>query len=1094
MSKPTNSLLSVPQRRTNSMRPPSMPLSSSSSSRLNRVSEIAPGPKSRRPTNEILQKKKEQTTANVQPISRSSSRSSVRSTGASASENGEAATNKETNIHVYVRCRGRNDREIKENSGVVIDCHSPKEITIQTGPLALSNKTYSFDHIFGPEADQSMVYDEVVSPILEEAMAGYNCTIFAYGQTGTGKTYTMSGDVSDNLGSFANDAGIIPRVLYRLFLALESEQSEYSVKCSFIELYNEELRDLICNEDDRKVKIYEDTAKKGIIIQGMEETFIKNASEGLRLLQEGSHKRQVAATKCNDLSSRSHTVFTITVHVKEISNSGEEFLRTGKLNLVDLAGSENINRSGAENKRAREAGMINQSLLTLGRVINALVDRSSHIPYRESKLTRLLQDSLGGRTKTCIIATVSPAKMNLEETVSTLDYASRAKNIRNKPQVNQVMAKKTLIKEYIIEIERLKSDLSAARQKNGVYITQESFQEITEESESRRILIDEQKRKLDVIDTQLKTIRGQYEQTVKANLDTRRELESTSRELTDTQTSLTKSEQELQILKQSLQEEVQLRRQYEDTESQLSQTAQKMIVSITQANDEIKALNDTMKRKDLLASNNQAIFTDTQKLVDSGTQELQKRIAEFSNAQVLLCDSIVDKVKTMLVAETATLGGVYKIIDSRVTEFDTQQNALVGSISGSKEEMNQVLEQIKELRDDIRNKVGEGLNGLTDATEKIAQELISQIELYQNHTSTSYNQLGRDFKSVFDEVQRHMKGQNLELEKLHQALLTATRNASDSFGEQQATIKVLVEQELEAAENAKKMLIQQVLDLIEANSREQTIRLNVRADKLSENSQVAKGSIDSAGTDFTDGISGWFGKQFEFQTALTQNRDRIKQNVVESYYQSSQQGDELQNSTKVIHAQTNKIVAEQKENLSNQMQALDIFVTNARAKNENFHESYLKSIVESRKAISDGMAAAKTGIDESGRGLHAFASETNGFLDASKREAGQYGTTAKREIGILREKVTNSSLLAYKATGQTPKPGRNIYEVPAKLPRTIKVDSTPTEENVKPIARSSTASLDLAMRMSGSSLEQLPFPSRLRAMELGATFPENRNN
>src|SRR6202000_1978637 len=124
----------------------------------------------------------------------------------------------------------------------------------------------------------------------------------------------------------------------------------------------------------------------------------------------------------------------ITVLTKRTTDSGEDYVSAGKLNLVDLAGSENIQRSGAENKRAAEAGLINKSLLTLGRVINALVDKSMHIPYRESKLTRLLQDSLGGRTKTCIIATLSPAKINLEETMSTLDYAAGAKNIQNKPQ------------------------------------------------------------------------------------------------------------------------------------------------------------------------------------------------------------------------------------------------------------------------------------------------------------------------------------------------------------------------------------------------------------------------------------------------------------------------------------------------------------------------------------------------------------------------------------------------------------------------------------------------------------------------------------
>ena len=223
-------------------------------------------------------------------------------------------------------------------------------------------------------------------------LQGYNCTIFAYGQTGTGKTYTMSGDMSDTLGLLSDSAGIIPRVLHSLFGKLEAEEAESSVKCSFIELYNEELRDLLSPGDHTKLKIYEDGQKKGhsaTMVQGMEESHIKNAGAGIRLLQDGSHKRQVAATKCNDLSSRSHTVFTVTAYIKRTTDSGEEFVSAGKLNLVDLAGSENIQRSGAENKRAAEAGLINKSLLTLGRVINALVERGSHIPYRFAILPSL---------------------------------------------------------------------------------------------------------------------------------------------------------------------------------------------------------------------------------------------------------------------------------------------------------------------------------------------------------------------------------------------------------------------------------------------------------------------------------------------------------------------------------------------------------------------------------------------------------------------------------------------------------------------------------------------------------------------------------
>src|ERR1700733_11462448 len=408
----------------------------------------------------------------------------------------EQDAGEETNINVVVRCRGRSEREVRENSGVVVSTNGVKgqNVELSMGPNALSNKTYHFDKVFSPAADQAIIFDDVVTPILEEMLAGYNCTIFAYGQTGTGKTYTMSGDMADTLGLLSDAAGIIPRVLYWLFQRLETDQIECSVKCSFIELYNEDLRDLLSIDDNVKLKIYDDASKKGhsaTMVQGVEESQIKTAGAGIRLLQTGSYRRQVAATKCNDLSSRSHTVFTITTYIKKAGDSGEDFICAGKLNLVDLAGSENIQRSGAEKKRASDAGLINMSLLTLGRVINALVDKSSHIPYRESKLTRLLQDSLGGRTKTCIIATISPARSNMEETLSTLDYAIRAKSIRNRPEINQRMTRNALLKEYVGEIERLKADLLAAREKNGIFFSEETWNQLSTEQEITKTEMEE---------------------------------------------------------------------------------------------------------------------------------------------------------------------------------------------------------------------------------------------------------------------------------------------------------------------------------------------------------------------------------------------------------------------------------------------------------------------------------------------------------------------------------------------------------------------------------------------------------------------------
>uniref|UniRef100_G3R860 Kinesin-like protein KIF11 n=1 Tax=Gorilla gorilla gorilla TaxID=9595 RepID=G3R860_GORGO len=404
-----------------------------------------------------------------------------------ASQPNSSAKKKEEkgkNIQVVVRCRPFNLAERKASAHSIVECDPVrKEVSVRTGGLAdkSSRKTYTFDMVFGASTKQIDVYRSVVCPILDEVIMGYNCTIFAYGQTGTGKTFTMEGERSPNEEyTWEEDplAGIIPRTLHQIFEKLTDNGTEFSVKVSLLEIYNEELFDLLNPSSDvsERLQMFDDPRnKRGVIIKGLEEITVHNKDEVYQILEKGAAKRTTAATLMNAYSSRSHSVFSVTIHMKETTIDGEELVKIGKLNLVDLAGSENIGRSGAVDKRAREAGNINQSLLTLGRVITALVERTPHVPYRESKLTRILQDSLGGRTRTSIIATISPASLNLEETLSTLEYAHRAKNILNKPEVNQKLTKKALIKEYTEEIERLKRDLAAAREKNGVYISEENF-------------------------------------------------------------------------------------------------------------------------------------------------------------------------------------------------------------------------------------------------------------------------------------------------------------------------------------------------------------------------------------------------------------------------------------------------------------------------------------------------------------------------------------------------------------------------------------------------------------------------------------------
>lgn len=414
------------------------------------------------------------------------------------------------NIQVFVRCRPLKPEEKRSVVDVLPDRREIK-VAERNSSTSYDTKNFYFDQVFEPNTCQLLVYKTVVSPLIEQVLQGFNCTVFAYGQTGTGKTYTMEGERSEEDLSWEDDphSGIIPRAISQLFDALKGNDSEFTMRVSFLELYNEDTYDLLSSLDDTsKLKVFDDAKKRGsVIVGGLEEVGVKSKAEIYDILRRGSAKRQTATTLLNACSSRSHTIFSITVHIRESSIEGEELLKTGKLNLVDLAGSENIGRSGAQDKRAREAGNINQSLLTLGRVITALVEKRPHVPYRESKLTRLLQDSLGGKTKTSIIATISPAPLDVEDTLSTLDYASRAKRITNKPEMNQRLTKKALLREYTNEIERLRRDLQATREKNGIYIEEANYREMCQQLSSTNTAIKEKEDRLDALQSELEKSR-----------------------------------------------------------------------------------------------------------------------------------------------------------------------------------------------------------------------------------------------------------------------------------------------------------------------------------------------------------------------------------------------------------------------------------------------------------------------------------------------------------------------------------------------------------------------------------------------------------
>ncbi|RZC36842.1 Kinesin and/or SCP-1 domain containing protein, partial [Asbolus verrucosus] len=370
--------------------------------------------------------------------------------------------------------------EVESKTLSIIKRITQSEIVLKSGS---TEKKYNFDRVFGEEASQAEIYNVVVYPLIDYIISGYNCTVFAYGQTGTGKTHTMIGSIIGPRVDFNNDisVGMIPRAAVQLFSQLEKldANTEYTVTVSFIEIYNEEVRDLLVR-DSTPLRIFDDPESKGsIYMKGLTDVTVCNTNEVYEWLSIGTMERQTASTNLNRHSSRSHTIFTLMVRTRETTVDGEELIKTGKLHLIDLAGSENIGRSGATEMRAREAGTINKSLLTLGKVIKALAQKMQHIPYRDSKLTRILQDSLGGKTKTCMIATFTPCVNAWDETISTLDYANVARCVANCPQINVNRKQTNVIKDLKNEIGKLRHELTAARTGEGFYMSQTSYDNMT---------------------------------------------------------------------------------------------------------------------------------------------------------------------------------------------------------------------------------------------------------------------------------------------------------------------------------------------------------------------------------------------------------------------------------------------------------------------------------------------------------------------------------------------------------------------------------------------------------------------------------------
>jgi len=383
------------------------------------------------------------------------------------------------NVQVSVRIRPliREEREIEtiawlwENNTITQDTSRIplyKQTTLSRSALdqmqaQTSSTNYIFDNLFCPEHTNEHIFVRIVKPIIIKALQGYHGSIFSYGQTSSGKTFTMNGT--------SKQPGVIPLSIFECFESISQfRDREFLFRVSYLEIYNETVHDLL-NPEVTQIKIQHDP-KVGTILVGAKEQVVMNPAQVIALLQGGEAHRHVGSTDMNEKSSRAHTLFRLIIESKALSDSSDVPIRVSTLNLVDLAGSESAKMTNSKGIRAREAKYINQSLLTLSTIIHRLSEEdgnnnsktTQHLPYRDSKLTRILQTALSGNALISIICTISPTVKCFEESNNTLKFATRAKKIKMDAKVNETVDDKTLLRAYRLEIEQLKAKLAEVEQ------------------------------------------------------------------------------------------------------------------------------------------------------------------------------------------------------------------------------------------------------------------------------------------------------------------------------------------------------------------------------------------------------------------------------------------------------------------------------------------------------------------------------------------------------------------------------------------------------------------------------------------------------
>ena len=553
-----------------------------------------------------------------------------------------AATREAVKVAIRLRPMSKKEKEAKYENIVRVD---QKNASIYVKNNQEQEVQFTYDFAYPMNATQEEIYENTAAPIVASVLEGINGTIFAYGQTGTGKTYTMDGEPE------GPNRGIVPRAFEHIFdfITANQESHKFSVTVTYVELYNEQLRDLLCSSksEEKPLTIHEEPGK-GFIIKGVTTHSAKSVQDLLKIQRYGQKHRVVRATNMNDVSSRSHSVLSLSIEtLTEIE--GSQHVRQARLNLVDLAGSERVAKTGAEKEGFKEGVSINYALMILGNCISALTTKGqTHIPYRDSALTKLLRDSLGGNAKTLMIANIGPASYNFSETMATLRYAERAKKIENKPKVN-MDPKDALLMQYQEELQALQAQLEgggAAAQKQSseevIKAMEEKLErqkrELANDSNMAKEEREKLQRKYDKMAEKIEKEKGKKEKYEKRLAELNKYLIGGGQELVK---RTKQNEEEIAKIREKLKQREMKSKEIEAELNEKKNKKKEMITQCKDLKDKVKLVSDQFKEYASTYQNLQLKFPEVQKTIQEDREQISNEI-ESLQRQIDTMTAVVD--------------------------------------------------------------------------------------------------------------------------------------------------------------------------------------------------------------------------------------------------------------------------------------------------------------------------------------------------------------------------------------------------------------------------------------------------------------------